>query len=243
MIVKHVNMTSILLGRSLTYTLTVRDSGPAAATGVTVADTPNAKLRLLLVKTTSGTCEKTLPVTCKLGLLAPGGRAEITILAVPLVAGEVVNHAHVTAAQTNTAPSDDVVSTARTEVLVPLKLTKTPSARTVQAGQSVRFAILIANPTAVTARQISVCDTLPAGLRFVSASVETHLHAGSLCWTVASIARHSRKAFTMTVRALTGAGGDLNNQVGIKGPAIETQHAHALVRVLRAPSRPTAVTG
>ena len=242
-ILKRVNEKRITFGSSLKYTLTVTSSGPGTARGVKVTDTPDDKMRFISAKTTTGHCGKGLPLTCQLDPLPSGGHATITIVAVPLVAGTIVNHAHVTIQGTNTAPANDVNATARAQVLVSLKLTKTASARTVRAGSRVNYTILLGNPNRITGRQVGVCDKLPAGLVFVSASVKTRLRNGSLCWTVTSIAPHARKVFTLTARALPGAIGDPVNNAGIVGPAIAPKHARASVRVLRKPRRSSAVTG
>ena len=187
-IVKHVDDAKVTLGKPLTYTLTVSNRGPDTATGVTVTDTPSAKMKILSVRTASGICTSELPLTCHLKPIDDGGRATITVRAVPLTAGAVVNHAHVTSQDHNTAPRRDVFAAASTRVMVPLKLTKTASARTVDAGATVSYRVAVANPTNVTARSAQVCDKLPAGLALVSASVRTRLHHGSLCWTIASVA-------------------------------------------------------
>ena len=59
-----------------------------------------------------------------------------------------------------------------------------------QAGGQVHFTIKVGNPTGQTARDVTACDRLPAGLVFFSASVRTHLRAGRLCWAIAKIAPH-----------------------------------------------------
>jgi uncharacterized repeat protein (TIGR01451 family) len=149
----------------------------------------------------------------------------------------------VTTQDRNTAPRRDVFAAARTRVMVPLKLTKTASARTVDAGGTVSYRIAVANPTKVTARSAQVCDKLPGGLALVSASVKTRLHNGSLCWTIASIAPHVHRAYTMTVRALPGASGTRVNNVTLSGPAVAVRHAHASVRILLAALVAPPVTG
>ena len=242
-IVKHVNDAKVTLGKPLTYTLTVSNRGPDTATGVAVTDTPSAKMKILSVRTASGICTSGLPLTCHLKPIDDGGRATITVKAVPLTAGAVVNHAHVTSQDHNAAPRRDVFAAASTRVMVPLKLTKTASARTVDAGATVSFRVAVANPTNVTARSAQVCDKLPAGLALVSASVRTRLHHGSLCWTIASIAPHGRRTYSMTVRALQGASGNRVNTVTVSGPAVAVRHARASVRILPAVVLVPPVTG
>ncbi len=141
------------------------------------------------------------------------------------------------------APPPTVLGSAPSRAVIQLTLTKTASEPVVRAGGRLRFAIKVGNRTGQTARSVTACDRLPAGLMFVSASVRTHLRAGRLCWTIAKIAPHTHRGYTMTVRALPGAGGRLTNIVTIFGKGIATRRATATVRVLPLPPVATGVTG
>jgi uncharacterized repeat protein (TIGR01451 family) len=92
------------LGDALTLTLGVTNLGPAAALGVTVADTLPAGLSVLSVNSSQGshTTVGNL-VTASLGALAPGGTATVSILARGEVAGYWTNQA--TLATTSADPS------------------------------------------------------------------------------------------------------------------------------------------
>jgi uncharacterized repeat protein (TIGR01451 family) len=113
----------------------------------------------------------------------------------------------------------------------------------VRAGGRLRFTINVGNPTGQTVPDVTACDRLPAGLVFVSASVRTHLRGGRLCWTIAKIAPHRHRGYTMTVEALPGADGRLTNIVTISGKGIAPRRATATVRVLPLPDIATGVTG
>ncbi|MEZ4634679.1 MAG: DUF11 domain-containing protein [Caldilineaceae bacterium] len=56
--------------------------------------------------------------------------------------------------------------------LAALALTKTPSAATVNAGESVSFDIVVINAGPSTAQNVTVEDALPAGLSLVEATVD-----------------------------------------------------------------------
>jgi uncharacterized repeat protein (TIGR01451 family) len=241
-IVKRVDDKVIALGKPLTYTLTIANFGPATATGLTVTDTPASKMRFISVSTASGTCVHHVPMMCELGPLPADAQATITVRAVPTVAGTAVNDAHVTSSQTTMARDAVTSATATTRVLAALKVTKTASVRTVDAGGQLRYTIMVDNPTSATVRGVRVCDALPAGLGFMSASVKTHLRDGRLCW-IAAVAPHAHKVFTMTMYALRGAAGEITNTVTITGSEIETEHAGARVLVVAAPLVETGVTG
>jgi uncharacterized repeat protein (TIGR01451 family) len=242
-IVKRVNTTRATVGQLLHYTLIVTNRGPGAARAVTVTDTPAVRMRLLSATTPHGHCGHALPLTCTLGTLPAQRHVTITVRAVPLSAGIIVNHAHVTTSTPNSAPAAAVAGAARTRVLIPLTLTKTASRSTVVAGGRLSYAVDIANRTPVTAHRVTACDQLPAGLVFVSASVPTRLRGGRLCWTVATIPAHGREVFTLSVRALAGARGRLTNVASISGATVDPRRASAAVQVMPLAARPTGVTG
>ena len=242
-IVKTVNDKVIALGKPLTYTLAVTNSGPATATGLTVGDTPASKMRFVSVSTASGTCTRHLPMTCELDPLPAGTTATITVHAVPTAAGTAINSAQVSSTQTAMAPDAVTSATASTTVVATLKPTDTASVGTVDARRQLHYTIVIDNPTSSTVRNVRACEGLPDGLGLVSASAKTHLRAGRLCWTIPALAPHAHSAFTMRMYALRGAAGEVTNTVTITGSEIKTERASARVFVVAAPQVETGVTG
>jgi hypothetical protein len=78
---------------------------------------------------------------------------------------------------------------------------------------------------------------------FVAASVKHAMRNGSVCWTIPTIAPHSHRQATIVVRALAGSRGRLVNHATLSGPAIAARRAHAGIRVIPKPPKPTPVTG
>jgi uncharacterized repeat protein (TIGR01451 family) len=86
-------------GRNLTYTLTVTNNGPDAASGVTVVDQLPPSVTFVSATPSQGSCgHSSGTVTCNLGTMGNGATARVDIVVKPTVAGTITNTAFVTAA-------------------------------------------------------------------------------------------------------------------------------------------------
>ena len=134
-VTKQVNTQVATFGQPLTYKLIADNSGPDAATDVTVTDTPQTPMRLVSVSSPQGNCGNAFPVVCTLGQLQAGSTWTVTVVAVPETVGDVGNGVHVTTPDTNKAKPKRVVSHAHTNVKATLKLAKRAQVRSVD-GQT-----------------------------------------------------------------------------------------------------------
>ncbi len=96
-ILKEGGPTQVPLGGTATYTLTIINHGPNLATNVLVTDPLPKEVRYDRAWTSQGTCEeKTNEITCAVGDLEPGARAQIFIeVRVLQEADAIVNEATV----------------------------------------------------------------------------------------------------------------------------------------------------
>lgn len=103
----------------LTYTIFVKNDGPAAATNVVLNDTLSGSLSNATVSATQGTCSATPPLafSCALVALAPGAAATVTITVVPTATGSATSRATVQAAERDPAPSNN--ASTETTTIVP----------------------------------------------------------------------------------------------------------------------------
>lgn len=154
-------------GDNITYTVKVTNTGPTAATGVTVQDQfPGATL---VSATAPSGCTGTTTVTCSLGTIAAGGFATATIVAtspstVP-GSGNIVNTA-------SSPPGQNPVSTATTVVVAPsLTTTISDSPDPVTAGNDVQYTLTVSNNGIASVANAHVIDTLPPGTSLFSAPV------------------------------------------------------------------------
>jgi uncharacterized repeat protein (TIGR01451 family) len=95
------------VGGTLAFDATIFNPGPIKATGVVVTDTLPAGVTFVAAGASQGTCDGT---TCRLGTLAAGGSATVTITAIAGVAGPISNTAEVHAAELDVNPFDNVAT-------------------------------------------------------------------------------------------------------------------------------------
>ena len=173
---KTANVTTINAGNNVTYTLAVRNDGPAAATNVVVVDDLPAGVTIVSAISSTGTVTQTGnaagEVSVALGTLNAAAAATITIVVtVPATAaaGTITNSTTITGDGDETDPTDnaDTVDVTVTRSAV-LTLTKTDTPDPVLVGGQLTYTMLVTNTGPSTATNVTVVDTLPAGLTFGS---------------------------------------------------------------------------
>ena len=245
-LVKTVNHTTGRTGEPLTYTITVRNHGPDTASSPTVTDAFSAPVTLVSVHTSSGSCSKGHPITCRLDSIASGASDRIAIVAKPTSTGELRNSASVRSATPDPDGANNL-SHATTMVRpgpAALRLTKTAGAHIVAPGQAFSFTIAVHSLGPEPALRVQVCDRLGSGMAFISVDHATFRH-GSACWMISSLAKGKARRYVVKVRALALASGArrLTNVATASAEDVRTRTARASVTVAAPPARPVGVTG
>jgi uncharacterized repeat protein (TIGR01451 family) len=232
-VTKTVNHATAAPGQKLTYTITVSNKGPDAATGVVMTDKPSIPMRVFSVHPSQGQCHFGPPVSCQLGTLQNGARATVKIVAMPMHAGTERNSAVVTQAGGG-GERDTAGVTSR--IVGSLKLRKTASRRSATAGQNITYTLTVANPTGVAATHVLVCDSLPNALIYTGSSPGAHLRTGRYCWTIGRLAAHASRTFSIRANVAPGRGGSIVNHAVASASGLRAARAAATVHV--APARP-----
>ncbi len=221
------NFTLDVIG---TYTLTVTNHQSASSTidTITLTDTLPTGLTYVSATGVGWTCGATNQVvTCSNpGPLAPSASSSITLTVNPTIAGNLTNIANV-ATTNDTDPSNDTASDPTLVNATPqpdLSITKTHSG-SFTLGTNGIYTLSITNVGAAgTTGTITVTDTLPIGMTFVSATgagwtcsainqIVTCTNAGALAPSASSAISLTvgvNLAGTLTNRATVSVTGDNN---------------------------------
>ena len=101
----------MVAGGVLTYTLTVQNNGPSAATGVVLTDDLPADVSYQSATPSQGNCSAaSATVTCDLGMVANGGSATVQIAVTPQSNGTITNTASVQATQNDPTNTNNAAS-------------------------------------------------------------------------------------------------------------------------------------
>ena len=174
----------VIAGQSLTYTLTVANLGPSQATAVSVIDTLPAGVAFVSATPGNGCTETQGVVTCNLADLAVDGSTQVSIGTIvdPTIRGTLTNSATVTGNKPDSNPANNTTTTQTpVETQVDLIVSQEVSPNPVIAGESLTYTLGVVNNGPSQATAVSMIDTLPAGVTFISAT------PGSDCTETAGI--------------------------------------------------------
>ncbi|HYC93409.1 MAG TPA: IPTL-CTERM sorting domain-containing protein [Thermoanaerobaculia bacterium] len=200
----------------VTYSITVSNLGPDAATNVTLTDTlPDAMTFVSLDESTPFEC--TTPavgaggtITCTAPTLAAGTIATFTLTGhIPAGTGagdEFENEAAVSA-DNNVNEENDVSTSSLIVAAVDVSVAKTTAATAVPAGSNVSYTITVANEGPDPANDVVLTDAYPAGTTFVSLTHTSGVAAsscstgGSLSCTFNVLGNGQTSTYTLVLRA------------------------------------------
>jgi bacillolysin len=164
----------IEVGNDLTYALDVTNNGPDTATDVTLTDTLPASVSFVSVTPSAPTCnESSGTVTCDLGSLNNGDTSTVTIVVTPATATTITNNVSVSGNETdpnssNNSESTDTTVNPTSSSSADLSLSVTDSPDPIEVGNDLTYTLDVTNNGPDTATDVTLTDTLPASVSFVS---------------------------------------------------------------------------
>lgn len=170
--------SSVVAGQAISWTLSVHNNGPSAATNVTITDTVPAGVTITSVTMPGASCaagvpgDATHPTVCTLGTLAAGATSTtMTINATvnPGTTGVLHNDARVSSDTFDNNTSNNLASTSTTVTQSSsLSITISATPNPVTAGTALSYRITVSNAGPSTATGILLTDALPSSLMFTS---------------------------------------------------------------------------
>ncbi|MDY7395984.1 gliding motility-associated C-terminal domain-containing protein, partial [Aureibaculum sp. 2210JD6-5] len=230
-ITKAVDNATPAVGNNVTFTLTVTNDGPSAATGVSIEDVvPNGYDTVTAITAGSSITGNTISWS---GLnIASGATATFEFTARVLAGGDYGNRAEIKASDNLDLDSDpsssygiddltdgiadddesDIVSVSPTAVS-DLSMTKTVNNATPYVGSDVIFTLTVNNDGLSDATGVEVTDVLPNGYTYVSDNGAGAYDDATGVWTVGNIANAGSASLQIT--ATVNATGNYTNNAEV----------------------------
>ena len=207
-------------GDAITYTLSVTNNGPAMATHVAVTDPLPAGVTYVS-HGGDGTYDPGTGVW-SVGTLANGQSAVLSIVATvdAGTGGTVVTNAIVSVSldQNDTnATQDDLAEDITVGYDTDLVVGKTVSDPTPDEGDTITYTLTVTNNGPAMATNVSLTDTLPAGVTYVSHGGDGSYDPGTGLWVVGTVPSGESAVLTIVATVDAGAGGTVitNAIVGV----------------------------
>jgi large repetitive protein len=202
-------------GQNVTFTVTLANAGPDAASAVVVRDALPTGLELVSATPSVGGYDATTG-RWNVATLAANANATLSVVARVNTVQPVTNTAEVVSSGTfdpnstpnnNNAAENDQASAALTPQAADLSITKTVDNPTPPNGATITYTITVTNAGPSAATGTNVTDQLPAGLTFVSSTASSGAYdAATGVWTVGTINANANA--TLAIRATYSATGN-----------------------------------
>jgi uncharacterized repeat protein (TIGR01451 family) len=236
-----------------TFTIDVENTGDADATSVLVTDTVDPGLSVTGASGTGWDCTATSgnAVSCTLASLATGATAQVTVTySVPAgtAPGTIDNDASASSTEGASdmgSDSVDVVTAGGGVTTADLSVTKTASSPAT-VGSPLTYTIKVQNAGPSGATGVTMIDTLPSSVTFISASSTSATcsqASGRVTCTIGSLAANA--SVTITVMVTPNAVGAITNTASVTGTTTDptsNNNTATVTTTVGAPNHARSVT-
>jgi len=251
---KAVVPSSVQAGGTVTYSLTYANTGTAAASKVCLSDTVPANMTYVNGSATGGGVytPATQSLTWAIGVLSVNGTGTKTFKATvntgTAVGTNISNTALVSCAETTAVSSNMAVVSVVAIPLPTLTLTKAVSPASAVPGGTVSYTVNYANTGTVPATNVTVSDTIPANLTYLTGTATGgcgyNAATRTISWPIGTLNAGVSGAmmFKASVNYGTAAGTTINNNAGISCAEIATVMSNIAAVTVPAPGLTLAKT-
>jgi len=190
---------TVLATSNLTYTISVTNFGPSSASSVVVTDT--LPVVVTFVSASSNGVNNSGVVVWNLGTMTSGQVSNVTVTVTAPASGSLTNTANVNSPTSDTNVLNNVAPPVITSVtpVADVSIVKSGPAGAL-FGTNYNYSIMVSNGGPSTATSLSVTDSLPTGLAFVSSVPTTTTNASNqVIWSLGNLSANTASNLTLTV--------------------------------------------
>ena len=200
---------SVIVSNNLTYTLTVTNYGPSTATGVSLSDTLPGSVSLVSSNASlGGVSVVSGQVTWSVGTLPINTGASLTLVVKPSAVGSLTNSCYVQGNESDPNLVNNAATAITTvdSIKADLVLSMVGAPNPLYNGNNVTYTITVTNAGPATAPGVTVTNTLPPSVIFVSASPAGYVVSGGVVafTNLGSVVVGGQTVATIVVKTTTG---------------------------------------
>jgi uncharacterized repeat protein (TIGR01451 family) len=238
----------VLLGEQIIYTLNVTNRGPNPTTNIRLVDALPPSFAFLSATPSQGACTNTAgpqgaTLSCDLGTLASGARAQVTLRAAPTALGTVTNHVQVTSDEVDTLSANNQAETATlVTTAADLGVTMTDTPDPIAVGDVLTYDLIVTNRGPGFAYDVQLTNTLPPGVTFLSAVAPDGMcsHLNGIVQCALGILTPGAGT-TVTIAVNPTAAGRLTNSARVSTLSIDVASANNLATVATEAALPPSI--
>ena len=198
-IVKTVNNQTPYYADTVTYTITVTNNGPNAATDVVVTDTVPSGMNVSSADDTyvgNGVWE--------IASIDSGSKVSLTLYATVNSLDSLTNEVNVTSKEFDSNTKDNAAKSDSVSAVpvVDLSISKAVNSTSAKVGDTIKYTISVTNNGPCTATGINVSDELSNLVELVSATVDGNGIDFNGVWTVGNLASKESKELVLVTKLI-----------------------------------------
>ncbi|WP_405266951.1 Cna B-type domain-containing protein, partial [Methanobrevibacter sp.] len=197
---KTVNASSIDVGDSVEWTISVINAGPSTARDVKVKDTLPAGALILSANPSAGSFDKDTRVW-EIGSLAANEPVSLILVTQILTEGDITNVAVVnTSTYEPNRTNNEANNTTIANPICDLEIVKLVNASCVYENELVEWTVSVENKGPCVAHDVIVTDALPEGLKLIDSTPSVGTYSNGI-WTIGTLEKDATVSLVLITKA------------------------------------------